>query len=273
MAWQIPLLVLRHSQFLLMSATLGNTAAIEERLADFTQRGVAHVHSDVRPVPLDFEYRETPLHETLEDLVERDLAPVYVVNFTQRECGELAQGATSAKLASREARDAIAEAIRGVRFDTAYGRDVKRFLGHGIGIHHAGLLPKYRLLVERLAQQGLLARDLRHRHARRRRERADPHRRAEPALEVRRREGRHPARARVPPDRRARGAQGLRRPRPRRVPGARARDREPPARAEERRRRARRRRSGRRATSCRGAARRSSSSWSARPRRCARSSR
>ncbi|HWX75743.1 MAG TPA: DUF3516 domain-containing protein, partial [Solirubrobacteraceae bacterium] len=156
MAWQIPLLVLRHSQFLLMSATIGNTAAIEERLADFTQRAVAHVHSDARPVPLDFEYRETPLHETLEDLVERDLAPVYVVNFTQRECGELAQGATSAKLASRDARDAIAEAIRGVRFDTAYGRDVKRFLGHGIGIHHAGLLPKYRLLVERLAQRGLL---------------------------------------------------------------------------------------------------------------------
>ena len=156
MAWQIPLLVLRHSQFLLMSATIGNTAAIEERLAEFTQREVAHVHSDARPVPLDFEYRETPLHETLEDLVEHDLAPVYVVNFTQRECGELAQGATSANLASRDARAAIAGAISGVRFDTAYGRDVKRFLGHGVGIHHAGLLPKYRLLVERLAQQGLL---------------------------------------------------------------------------------------------------------------------
>jgi superfamily II RNA helicase len=155
-AWQIPLLVLRHSQFLLMSATIGNTASIEEKLADFTQRGVAHVHSDVRPVPLDFEYRETPLHETLEDLVAHDQAPVYVVNFTQRECGELAQGATSANLASREARAAVAEAIGGVRFDTAYGRDVKRFLSHGIGIHHAGLLPKYRLLVERLAQQGLL---------------------------------------------------------------------------------------------------------------------
>jgi hypothetical protein len=107
-------------------------------------------------VPLDFEYRETPLHETLEQLVEHDLAPVYVVNFTQRECAELAQGATSANLASREARHAVADAIAGVRFDTAYGKDVKRFLGHGIGIHHAGLLPKYRLLVERLAQQGLL---------------------------------------------------------------------------------------------------------------------
>ena len=156
MTWQLPLLVLRHSQFLLMSATIGNTASIEEQLAAFTGRGVAHVHSDVRPVPLDFEYRETPLHETLEDLVARDLAPVYVVNFTQRECGELAQGATSANLASREARNAIGDAIRGFRFDTGYGRDVKRFLSHGVGVHHAGLLPKYRLLVEQLAQQGLL---------------------------------------------------------------------------------------------------------------------
>ncbi|MEM7410568.1 MAG: DUF3516 domain-containing protein [Myxococcota bacterium] len=156
MAWQLPLLVLRHSQFLLMSATIGNTDGLERQLAGFTQRDVAHVHSDLRPVPLEFEYRETPLHETLEDLIRRDLAPVYVVNFTQRECGELAQGATSANLADREARRAIAEEVGDFRFDSAYGRDVKRFLSHGIGIHHAGLLPKYRLLVERLAQQGLL---------------------------------------------------------------------------------------------------------------------
>ena len=155
-AWQLPLLILRHSQFLLMSATLGNTDPIERRLAADTGRAVSHVHSDVRPVPLDFEYRETPLHETLEDLVRRSLAPVYVVNFTQRECGELAQGATSAALATREERRAIAEAIGGFRFDTAYGKDVKRFLGFGVGVHHAGLLPKYRLLVEQLAQQGLL---------------------------------------------------------------------------------------------------------------------
>ena len=156
MAWQLPLLILRHSQFLLMSATLGNTDPLERQLAADTGREVAHVWTDTRPVPLDFEYRETPLHETLEDLVERGLAPVYVVNFTQRECGELAQGATSAALATREQRRAIAEATADFRFDTAYGKDVKRFLGHGVGVHHAGLLPKYRLLVEQLAQQGLL---------------------------------------------------------------------------------------------------------------------
>ncbi len=140
MAWQLPLIVLRHSQFLLMSATLGNTSPIEERLAERTQREVRHVHSDRRPVPLAFEYRETPLHETLEELVAADRAPVYVVNFTQRECGELAQGATSANLAPRELRAEVARAIGGFRFDSPYGRDVKRFLSHGGGVPQAGLL-------------------------------------------------------------------------------------------------------------------------------------
>jgi len=155
-AWQIPLITLRDTQLLLMSATLGNTAPIEERLSSFSGREVAHVYSDRRPVPLDFEYRETPLLETLEDLHGRQLAPIYVVSFTQRECGELAQGLTSARLSSREERATIAREIRDARFDTDYGRELKRFLGHGIGVHHAGLLPRYRLLVEQLAQRGLL---------------------------------------------------------------------------------------------------------------------
>jgi hypothetical protein len=155
-AWQIPLLLLPDTRFLLMSATLGNTAVIEGHLRARTGVPVAHVHSDERPVPLDYAYRETPIHETLAELVEQGRAPVYVVNFTQRECSELAQGLTSANLASREAREKIAEATHGFRFDTPYGKDLARILRHGIGVHHAGLLPKHRLLVERLAQQGLL---------------------------------------------------------------------------------------------------------------------
>jgi len=155
-AWQIPLLALPRTRFLLMSATLGNTAGIEERLHARTGVPVAHVHSDERPVPLDFEYRETQVHETVAELVAQNRAPIYVVNFTQRECGELAQGLTSANFSSREERARIAVALTGFRFDTPYGKDLSRILRHGIGIHHAGLLPKYRLLVERLAQRGLL---------------------------------------------------------------------------------------------------------------------
>jgi hypothetical protein len=155
-SWQIPLLLLPRSVFLLMSATLGNTAAIEERLRAVTGREVANVYSEDRPVPLDFEYRETPLHETVEELLDREQAPIYVVNFTQRQCAEQAQGLTSAKVCTREERRRIGSALTGFHFDSPYGKEIKRFLSHGIGVHHAGLLPKYRLLVEQLAQQSLL---------------------------------------------------------------------------------------------------------------------
>jgi len=155
-AWQVPLLVLERARFLLLSATLGNTAVIEAHIEAVTGMSVAHIHSDERPVPLDFEYAETALHETVERVVRGGRAPVYIVNFTQRECGERAQGLTSAKLANREERQKVVEAIKDFRFDTPYGKDLQRFLRFGIGVHHAGLLPRYRLLVEKLAQQGLL---------------------------------------------------------------------------------------------------------------------
>ena len=155
-AWQIPLLVLRGTTFLLMSATLGDPAPIAGRLRGDTSREVACIENEVRPVPLDFEWRETPLHETVEALLEQGRAPIYMVHFTQRECAEQAQALTSARITGPEEKRRLADALAGLRFDTPYGRDVQRFLRHGIGIHHAGLLPKYRLLVEQLAQRGLL---------------------------------------------------------------------------------------------------------------------
>jgi hypothetical protein len=155
-AWQVPLMTLRSTQFLLMSATLGNVAPIAERVERDTGRKVAVVTSSQRPVPLEFEYRETPLHETVQELLDSGRAPVYVVNFTQRECAELAQSLTSLQVATREERDAIRDAVGDFRFDTPYGKEFRRFISFGLGVHHAGLLPKYRLLVEQLAQKGLL---------------------------------------------------------------------------------------------------------------------
>ena len=156
-AWQIPLITLPHTRFLLMSATLGDVSSIaraHRRSAPGIE--VALVSSEQRPVPLDFEYRETPLHETIEELIAAGKAPIYIVNFTQRECAELAQALTSAQISNREEREKIREAVGDFRFDTPYGKECKRFISFGIGVHHAGLLPKYRLLVEQLSQQGLL---------------------------------------------------------------------------------------------------------------------
>jgi len=155
-AWQIPLLELPRTQFLLMSATLGDTDDIERRIEAVTGRAVSRVHSDDRPVPLDFSYAETAVHETVEALLRSGRSPIYIVHFTQREAAEQAQALTSAQITDKAEKRAVMDAIAGFRFDSPYGKDVRRMLGHGIGLHHAGLLPKYRLLVERLAQQGLL---------------------------------------------------------------------------------------------------------------------
>jgi len=156
MAWQVPLLTLRHTRFLLMSATLGDVTPIVESLKELTGREVRHVRGNERPVPLEMSYGEKPLHQTIVELAESGKAPVYIVSFTQRECAELAQGLTGFALGTREQRQAIQQELHGVRFDSPYGPDIKRMLGNAIGLHHAGLLPKYRRVVERLAQLGLL---------------------------------------------------------------------------------------------------------------------
>ena len=156
MAWQIPLLAMPHARFLLMSATLGDTSEIETRLAERTGRDVALVSSNQRPVPLQFSYRTSPIHETIEDLVKKGRAPIYIVNFSQRDSAQQAQHLMSVNLIDKPAKRAIADELKDFRFDTPYAKDMQRFLRAGVGLHHAGLLPKYRLLVERLAQKGLL---------------------------------------------------------------------------------------------------------------------
>ncbi len=155
-AWQVPLITLPKTRFLLMSATLGDMSGIITDIEERTGIQAALVQSSDRPVPLDFTYRETPLHETISDLVEAEKAPIYLVNFTQRDCAEMAQKLTSMQLTTKVEKAAIREAVGDTRFDTPYGKEFKRFLGFGIGVHHAGLLPKYRLQVEQLAQSGLL---------------------------------------------------------------------------------------------------------------------
>lgn len=155
-AWQIPLLALPNTRFLLMSATFGNPESFQKGLTALNGRRTAVVRSTDRPVPLDFEYRETPLHETVQDLVTKGKYPVYIVNFTQRACAEEAQNLMSVDISTKDEKKKINEALVGARFDSPYGRELQRFIRHGIGVHHAGLLPKYRLIVEKLAQKGLL---------------------------------------------------------------------------------------------------------------------
>jgi superfamily II RNA helicase len=155
-AWQVPLIELPKAQFVLMSATLGDVARFTDDLTRRTGRPTAVVQNAERPVPLMFSYVTTPLHETLEELLSTHQAPVYVVHFTQASALERAQALMSVNVCSRAEKDAIAEAIGNFRFTAGFGKVLSRLVRHGIGVHHAGMLPKYRRLVETLAQAGLL---------------------------------------------------------------------------------------------------------------------
>ena len=155
-AWQVPLLTLPHTQFMLMSATLGDTSVIAAALEEKTDRAVDTVADAPRPVPLAFEYVDTALEGTVELALRRGEAPLYIVHFSQDAALASATALANFGVATKEQRERIKEVSRGTRFSTAFGKILKRLISCGVGVHHAGMLPRYRLLVEKLAQQGLL---------------------------------------------------------------------------------------------------------------------
>ena len=155
-AWQVPLLTLPHAQFLLMSATLGDMTAIGEALTHTTGRDLELIADAPRPIPLSYEYVKTALEGTVELALRQGDSPLYIVHFSQDAALQSARSLASYGVASKEQREAIKEAIKGGRFTTAFGKTLKHLISSGVGLHHAGMLPRYRLLVEKLAQQGLL---------------------------------------------------------------------------------------------------------------------
>jgi superfamily II RNA helicase len=157
-AWQIPLLTLPKCRFMLMSATLGDMTFFAKSLKQLNGLDCAVIKTLERPVPLQYLYQESALHETIQDLIKRGKAPIYLVSFTQRECAEEAQNLMSVELCTKEEKQTISATLNEfeVRFSSPYGKDIQKMVKHGVGVHHAGLLPKYRLLMERLAQRGLL---------------------------------------------------------------------------------------------------------------------
>lgn len=155
-AWQVPLLTLENARFLLMTATIGEPETHVQRLEELTGVDTALVRTTERPVPLDWEYSETPLVEKIQDLLDAGTVPVYIVHFSQRAASEQAARLMSIDFLSKDQKLELREELKGFRFDTPFGKELSRWIPHGIGVHHAGMLPKYRRLVERLAQKGYL---------------------------------------------------------------------------------------------------------------------
>ncbi|MFW0119107.1 DEAD/DEAH box helicase [Rothia sp. P5764] len=155
-AWQAPLLDLPQAQFLLMSATLGDTSRFERELTELTGRGTALVTSQTRPIPLNYSYSRQPLVEKVDELVSTHQAPVYIVHFSQLQAIDTAASLMSLSIATKQEKEKINELTAGFRYSAGFGKVLQKYIKNGIGIHHAGMLPKYRRLVEQLAQAGLL---------------------------------------------------------------------------------------------------------------------
>ncbi|MGQ3384579.1 DEAD/DEAH box helicase [Glutamicibacter sp. TV12E] len=155
-AWQVPLIELPQAQFLLMSATLGDVTRFEKELEERTGTPTVTVAHTERPIPLHFYYSMEPVQEAVEELIKTKQVPIYIVHFSQLDAIDRATGLMSVNVATREEKEKISEMIGGFRFAAGFGKTLNRLVRHGIGIHHAGMLPKYRRLVEQLAQAGLL---------------------------------------------------------------------------------------------------------------------
>jgi len=155
-AWQVPLIELPQAQFLLMSATLGDVSRFEKELEERTGTPTVTVAHTERPIPLHFYYSMEPVQEAVEELIKTKQVPIYIVHFSQLDAIDRATGLMSVNVATREEKEKISEMIGGFRFAAGFGKTLNRLVRHGIGIHHAGMLPKYRRLVEQLAQAGLL---------------------------------------------------------------------------------------------------------------------
>ena len=155
-AWQVPLLELTRPQFIAMSATLGDTTVFRKQWTDRTGRPTVEITDAQRPVPLEYDYVVDTLQDTVERLLSEGRHPIYIVHFSQKDAVDTASALSDRKLISPEIRSQISREISTVSFTKGFGQTLRGLLTHGIGVHHAGMLPRYRRLVERLTQQGLL---------------------------------------------------------------------------------------------------------------------
>ena len=155
-AWQVPLLELTRPQFIAMSATLGDTSVFRKQWTERTGRPTVEITDAQRPVPLEYDYVVDTLQDTVERLLSEGRHPIYIVHFSQKDAVDTASSLMDRKLVSPEVRSQIARELSSVSFTKGFGQTLRGLLSHGIGVHHAGMLPRYRRLVERLTQQGLL---------------------------------------------------------------------------------------------------------------------
>ena len=161
--WELTLALLpAHVRLLLLSATVGNTADFLLWLRRSHGRKVQLVQSTERRVPLHYEWvSDLLLNEQLERMCDGDedalRTPSLLFCFNREECWTVAEQLKGKSLLREGQQKALAEELDAVDWKQGAGSKLRQLLLRGVGVHHAGMLPKYRRRVESLFQKKLLS--------------------------------------------------------------------------------------------------------------------
>jgi len=157
--WEFSLgLLPEHVRTLLISATVGNAYEFVSWLRDTANRTLTMVQSDERKVPLTYRWvGDELLNEQLEKMVAEDMTPSLVFCFNREECWSVADQIRGRAIITSDTQKILAGLLDEHDWTQGAGPKLKQLLIRGVGIHHAGILPRYRRIIETLFQQKLLS--------------------------------------------------------------------------------------------------------------------
>ncbi len=145
------------TQLIVLSATVGHPEKFVQ-WAEITRRvPMALVDSRERKVPLVHEFREEMLIDTVKGLAHAGDVPAIVFVFGREQCFEVARLVKSCRrFTTDEERAQVEKLCDEALLPAGEAKELRPLLAHGIGIHHAGILPRYKQLVEQLALERLI---------------------------------------------------------------------------------------------------------------------
>lgn len=161
--WELSLgLLPPHARLLLLSATVGNAPEFIQWLRLAHNRDLELVHGHERKVPLVFQWvPDMLLTEQLEWMSqgteEERKTPALIFCFNREECWTTAETLKGKRLLADGQQARLSRELEKYDFSRGAGPKLKQVLLRGVGVHHAGLLPSYRRIVEELFQNKLLS--------------------------------------------------------------------------------------------------------------------
>lgn len=160
--WELSLVLLpATARLMLLSATVGNAVDFIKWASEQHKRRLTLVQSDQRRVPLEYIWvGDKLLTEHLPEMVSKDdtknRTPALVFCFNRDECWEVAEKLKGVTLIDNPTRAKIEEQFADIDLSQGAGIKLKQMLIRGVGVHHAGILPKYKQLIEHLFNEKLI---------------------------------------------------------------------------------------------------------------------